>query len=150
MDDDKNASRVHWHVATGLASYGADASNGWQTATTMTDLADLVRSELENQAERHIGLARLHADSGDYKAAWGMRKFADRLDILWHSFNNERAAAPLYAGDPEKWDATVRRLVEKHFPMDVDGGKRRVHVWECRWPDRCDTFDEYLSEVDPE
>ena len=124
----------HWHVATGLAGYGPDASNGnWDTIdeSDATGLADSIRSELQFVAEFENNYAESFADLGDFENAWKTMKNANSIDTLAANFDNRRSQAPLYVGNPALWHETIYRMVAESFPLDYNDGKSRLYVWDC-------------------
>lgn len=135
----------HWHVAGGLAGYGPDGSDGYGTATSWVQLADLLADELRNAADYLHEGAEATAGEGDKPLAWDLRKESDEVEALAWNFSNDRAQAPLYAGSPGQWDAEVRRLVEKHFPFYYDytvgpgnAARLALYAWECEEGDECE------------
>jgi hypothetical protein len=134
--DTREANRMthHWHVATGLAGYGPDASDdNWSTIdeSDATGLADAIRSEAIFIAEFEQEGAEALADSEDFKGAWETMKSAERFSNLAASFDNKRASAPLYAKDRALWHETIYRMVAESFPADYRDGNSRLYVWEC-------------------
>ena len=136
----------HWHVATGLAGYGPDASDGnWSTIdeSDATGLADSIRGELQFIANFEREGAQAYADSEDYENAWRTMENANTLWNLAENFDNKRAQAPLYAGNPALWHETIYRMVAESFPVDFRDGNSRLYVWECS---ETDCHDEEVSE----
>ena len=139
----------HWHVATGLAGYGPDASDGNIATINESDaegLASAIQYELQDIADFETQNAEGYAESEDYKSAWETMKNAERLDTLAANFNNMRAQAPLYAGNPALWHETVYRMVAESFPVDYRDGNSRLYVWECS---ETDCHDEEEIEMTP-
>jgi len=135
----------HWHVAGGLAGYGPDSCDGYGTATSWVQLADLLAEELGNAAEYLHEVSEAAGQFGDKEQAWDLHKEADEADTLARNFANERANAPLYAGFPDAWDAEVQRLAEAHFPFHYEhtvgpGNTARLalYAWECDEGDACE------------
>jgi hypothetical protein len=132
----------HWHVQSGLTGYGPDASDtgGFNAFTDARAIADQIVAELQVWAQSERDSADALADSGDYQGAWRTLKHSDQLHNLADNFNNDRANAPLYVGDPVSWEQTIMRMVGEHFPIGVDPSygvaptdycRSMVYVWEC-------------------
>ena len=136
------ATRAHWHVATGLAGYGPEGSDGYGTATDARVLADLIREELDNAASAATDTANSLADDGQYADAWKEKTRAEGMGTLALNFHNRRADAPLYRGKPELWAETVERMAVEHFPYDISHNTR-LYVWDCMDPS-C----EHLADLD--
>lgn len=134
---------VHYHVATGLAGYGPDGSDGYATAMDMATLADLIRSELRDASESEDQTSRSLAEAGHYKWAWQAKTRSEAMDTLAANFDNKRAEAPLYRGAAELWAETVQRLAVENFPYDISDNSR-LHVWPCEESD-CEHLAEHLA-----
>ncbi|GAA3751134.1 hypothetical protein [Micromonospora maritima] len=135
---------THWHVATGLAGYGPDGSDGYGTATDMPTLADLIRSELRDASSAEDETSRSIAEAGDYEDAWKIKTRSEELDTLAANFDNKRADAPLYAGRPDLWAETVQRLAVEKFPLDISYNTR-LYVWPCE-ESGCEHLADYLAD----
>jgi hypothetical protein len=133
----------HWHVAYGLAGYGPDGSDGFDSVTTWEALAFIVACRLQDSAESEDMTAGSLAESGDFESAWHTHKRADELSVLAMNFDNKRANAPLYRDDKPAWHSTIERLAREHFPLDVTDNTR-LYVWECGMPGEC----EHVGEED--
>ena len=132
----------HWHVATGLAGYGPEASDdNWATINEgdARGLAYAIQDELERIADFEREGAEALADSEDFKAAWETMKNAESLATLAENFDNSRQHAPLY---PALWHETIYRMVAESFPVDYRDGNSRLYVWECSETDCHDEEDE--------
>lgn len=129
---------THYHVASGLAGYGPDASDDISDGPSFaeygpTGAADAVRDELERTMD-HLGdVAEGYAESGDYKDAWDTHKLGEALDMLRLNLAPERATAPLYRDRLDLWTETVTKLLsDPTFPLDLDiQGNTRLYVWQC-------------------
>lgn len=131
----------HWHVATGLAGYGPDGSDGYDTAENLRDVSDAIRDRLRDFIDSNDQGARAVADTGDYKDAWETMMLAESLETLSTNLNNKRGdSAPLYVGKPKLWDETLDRIIGETFPLDVSYNTR-LYVWECDTAE-CDHLDE--------
>ena len=127
--EESDESSGRWIIATGLPGYGPDASDGnYTVATSWTALASAISYELDQLADFTYEGASAYADQEDYKAAWLAMKESEALSLLSATFDNSRMHAPLYAGNPQLWHDTVRRLAEEHFPYDV-ADNLRLYVW---------------------
>lgn len=81
---------VHFHINHHLGSYmpsnpdhiiwGEDA--GELIGDLFADTLYAVADELDSWAENLYEQAEIHAEGGDYEAAWKARKHSDHLDIL--------------------------------------------------------------------
>jgi hypothetical protein len=115
--------QIRWVVDYGIPGQGPDASgDSFTVCATWTELADELRSRLEESAEG----VKLHADvlaeAGDYQAAWHTRARADDMWQLADTLSNDRASAPLYADDPAAWDMTIEEIVTASFPLRFEPG----------------------------
>ena len=134
-------TNVHWHVATGLAGYGPNASDtdGYATADNVRDLTSLIRWELDSAADYNHQAAQSLAESGDYESAWNTRELSDTLTTLGMNLDYERrASAPLYADNPIGLDAEMRSIISEAFPLDITDNTR-LYVWICDAGDDCDS-----------
>lgn len=134
----------HWHVASGLAGYGPDGSDGFGTATGWTQLANLLAEELDRAAEYLHEGAEGAADH-DKAEAWDLNKEAFQASTMARNFDNGRADAPLYAGNPAAWHAAVEGLVAEHFPYYYDhtvgpdnSARLALYAWACEQGDDCE------------
>jgi hypothetical protein len=123
-----DATGTVWLVRYGLVGYGPEGENA-TPADTLEGLADVLCDELSRAADRAHETAHTLADAGEYESAWGEIKRSEGLAILSANFDPARASAPLYAGDPAAWRATIERMVAESFPCDV-GEYERLYVWE--------------------
>lgn len=148
---------AHWHVATGLAGYGPDGSDGFDTASEVTEIPDLVRFELDTaiqgasddahacreSADKAFGQGNRDAALEGYRDAFKAIDLADGLVTLHANLDPERANAPVYRDAPDKWTATILQIVADNFPLDLDTrGSGRLYVWECESPDVCEHANE--------
>lgn len=126
----------HWHVAHGLTGYGPDASDsdGFATFDEIRAVSDHVRDELSTDVDHAIETAHALAESGDFEGAWNEYLRSGSLENLRANLSNERANAPLYAGNPEAWNASLLDLLESQFPVDVSDNTR-LYVWQCEESD---------------
>lgn len=134
----------HWHVAGGLAGYGPDGSDGYGTATSGAQLADMLADELRGAADYLHEGAEATAES-DKAAAWDVSKEAEAAATLALNFDNKRSEAPLYAGRPDDWDAEVERLAREHFPYYYDhtvgpgdSARLSLYAWRCDAGETCE------------
>jgi hypothetical protein len=125
-------STPHTHVASGLAGYGPDAadSNGFIVTHNVRETAEAIRDELNAWADVAYEAAEALADSGDYEQAWTEHKRSQALETLRMNLDSKREEAPLYKGKPELWEATLWRLINENFPLDVSHNSR-LYVWDC-------------------
>ena len=144
-----------YYVKTGLAGYGPDlesedypVTDGWEA------LADVIAEELRNAADYAYDGASIAGDQADeqysrvdsdgstvaaldlYRDAWHAFKQSGELRTLAATFDNSRKDAPLYAGRPDLWHATIYDLIGRHFPVDVYDHSR-LYVWECEEAPEC-------------
>ncbi|TKK84612.1 hypothetical protein FDA94_28705 [Herbidospora galbida] len=127
----------HWHIAHGLAGYGPDGADGYNTATEISGsggLADQISDELDRDAESAHGLIRTEGEAGNFKEAFEAWELHDKLTTLSLNFSIRREDAPLYKDDKPLWERTVLRLVAENFPLDVSDNSR-MYVWECTEPE---------------
>lgn len=141
--------RYGYYVKVALAGYGPDLDAEDMPATSWEDVASQIVSELNHMAEFNgegsdIGFtaAETHyagyqrGDDGIVQAVDAYHEaLADltrsrELSDMAANFDNERANAPLYAGRPDLWHATIYNLITEHFPLDVSRNSR-LYVWEC-------------------
>jgi hypothetical protein len=138
----------HWHIASGLAGYGPDGTDGYSTATDMQNLAYSVAEELQSFAGYNDDSARCLAEAGDYKEAWQTMMLAESLSALFHNLDyDKRLQAPLYVNDAAALDASIERIVEETFPLDVSYNTR-LYVWQCDEAE-CEHLDEGNYELIP-
>jgi hypothetical protein len=121
---------THWHIATGLAGYGPDGSDGYGTADSPASLAAALTDELARHASAEWETADVYGDDGQYEQAWRTLTRARGLETLAHNFDPKRANSPLYRHDPAAWESTVEDMTRKTFPLDVSHNTR-LYVWEC-------------------
>lgn len=135
-------TNAHWHIATGLAGYGPDgADDNFATAQSAVDIASAIRWELNQASEFNYEGAQSLAKTGDYKEAWEALKLSESLDTLKANLDyDKRATAPLYIDDKSSLDATIMRLVDETFPLDITHNTR-LYVWQCDVVD-CDQDEE--------
>lgn len=131
-----------YYIKTGLAGYGPDldetdepVTDGWET------LADVIADELARAADFAFEGAEICGTQADetgnlelYRDAWRAFKRSEELRVLAATFDNARKDAPLYAGRPELWHATIYDLTVRHFPVDVYDHSR-LYIWECEGPE---------------
>lgn len=127
--------RIHWHVATGLAGYGPDASDteGFAVAWSASSAADMAVDEIRRSLDMLADTASNEAEQENYKEAWDNVQLSQELDIIARNLSSERASAPLYVGTDGKWELAVADLLGSTFPLDLDtDGRSRLYVWQCQ------------------
>lgn len=147
------ASTHHWHVAHTLAGHDPDDPDNTATADTPESLAGLLNYELDQASEYMAQTADSHAQAAKdthhslergelFERAWMAMEEADSLHILALNFDSSRMSAPLYKDNLSLWRETVLRLLDANTPLDYDGGRLRIAVWECQEPDCLEGHDE--------
>jgi hypothetical protein len=130
----------HWHVATGLAGYGPDGSDGYATFATLAEALDYARDELRFAVDHAHESAHAHGDAGDYESAWENVLACERLETLRANLDPARASAPLYRDDAAAFVA-LQESQAADFPHDLTGADR-LYLWQCEEPSECDHVDE--------
>lgn len=138
----------HYHTGYGLSGYGPETESVWR-ADTIESLACDVRTRLEETVDTLTNEAADHRDEArelrGRGADWSLvaeraldslaaSEMADAADTMARNLNPQRARAPLYAGAPALWDATLRRLLldSDTFPLPTSvTGASRLYVWRC-------------------
>jgi hypothetical protein len=125
----------HYHVATGLAGYGPDASDtdGFATFDTLGSALDYARDELATFIEMAHEGSHAAADAGDYEQAWLEVCRVETLDTLRANLDPSRKQAPLYVDDDAAY-AALQETQAADFPHDVSHNAR-LYLWECDEPD---------------
>jgi hypothetical protein len=131
---------MHWHVATGLAGYGPDGSDGFGTGLSVTETAGLIESELNLASESARELAVARAAAKKYKDAWETMVRSDELDTLALNFSPKRKDAPLYKDNESAWEEEIKRKIGETFPLDIPEHSR-LYVWEHE-DDECEHLEE--------
>lgn len=122
---------AHWHVATGIAGYGPDAADdNFDTLTSIREVAESVRYELDACADIAHDAAVAFADAGDFEQAWSEHVRSEDLGTRSLNLDAKREGAPLYVGNPGLWEETLQRLTGECSGMDVTPSVR-LYVWEC-------------------
>jgi hypothetical protein len=117
-------------IAYGLPGYGPNASDdNYSVTETWPQVADELARMLNESAEIENDSAAMHAEQGDYEAAWKTREHADEMHNLAENLSNKRQDAPLYRGNTALWAETVERIVTENFPYDVSNSCR-IYAWE--------------------
>jgi len=120
-----------YYVKTGLSGYGPDLEPDDMPARSWESVASEIAWELIQAADYAMEGAYIAGDTeGDYERAWKEFKRSEFLASVAQELNNERANAPLYAGRPELWHATIHSIITARFPLDISDNTR-LYVWEC-------------------
>lgn len=120
-----------YYVKTGMAGYGPDLDETDMPAGSWEGAASEISEELGRAAAFAMEGAYIAGDmEGDYERAWKQFKLSEDLAAKAMAFDGKRADAPLYAGRPELWHATIYSLITNTFPLDI-GDNSRLYVWEC-------------------
>jgi hypothetical protein len=130
----------HYHVASGLAGYGPDASDsdGFASFDSLSDALEYARNELSTYVDMAHEDAHYLGDQGDFEAAWRQIELMEHLELLRANLSPERREAPLYARDVAAYRALQESQADE-FPHDVSGNAR-LYLWECSEVD-CESYD---------
>jgi hypothetical protein len=122
---------MHYHVASGLAGYGPDASDsdGFPTFETLGEALDYARDELLVFIDMAHEDAHALADDGQYEDAWRQIERVEALENLRANLDTKRASAPLYVDDAAAY-AALQESQLAEFPHDVSHNAR-LYVWSC-------------------
>lgn len=131
------------------------------TCLTLRCLADCVRNELSGivdmladeayaqerdgrDLESRLGqsgstdmleaVIRREAVADRYRAALDCHAMISDTETLGLNLSPERERAPLYVGQPDLWEATLRKIIFEadNFPLYTDSAEtRQFRVWEC-------------------
>ena len=120
------------YVKHGVTGYGPDLEPEDMPAETIRELCEIIRGELDMDADILEGTAAAMADSGDYESAWRAHTRADELLTLAMNLDYERrATAPLYVDDVPALEATMLRIIREAFPLEISSGPAiTLYVWE--------------------
>ena len=120
------------YVKHGVTGYGPDLEPEDMPAETIRELCEIIRGELDMDADILEGTAAAMADSGDYESAWRAHTRADELLTLAMNLDYERrATAPLYVDDVPALEATMLRIIRERFPLEISSGPAiTLYVWE--------------------
>lgn len=122
----------HFHVASGLAGYGPDASDsdGFARFDTLGEALQYVHeSELPLWIDQAHETAQCLAAGEDYRGAWYEVVRADDLEALRQNLNPARRSAPMYVDDLAAYEAMQQDQLAT-FPRTVSDSSR-LYVWEC-------------------
>lgn len=118
---------ISYWLAYGLAGYGPELDVEDEPVDEESVCYSL-HTMIHESADFAEDTARGLAESGDYEAAWREHERAETLATQAELFNPDRQNAPLYRGDPDAWQATVRQLIADLFPIYVSQHSA-LYVW---------------------
>lgn len=136
----------HWHVATGLAGYGPEGSDGFACYATLADALEGAREEMRSFVDMAHDAAHGFGDAGQFEDAWLEVLRCERLEVLRANLDPARRDAPLYrdrAGYPpgdERW-CKLQESQAADFPHDVSHNTR-LYLWQCEDPAGCEHCEE--------
>lgn len=138
--------RPHWHVATGLAGYGPEASDsdGFATFASLADALEYARDELVWFVDYAHEGAHAFGEAGQFEDAWKEVLRVEELENLRANLSPTRRLAPLYRDDPAAY-AALQESQAAEFPHDVSHNTR-LYLWQCETPDDCDSAKDWLGE----
>lgn len=122
-----------YYVKCGTAGYGPDLDTDDEPYADIASLCFVIRDELERSMESENDTAHMHAENGDFEAAWLTHVHVEELDGICRNFDYERrSSAPAYVGNLAKLDQTMVELIGQTFPLDItQDGNTRLYVWEA-------------------
>lgn len=130
----------HWHVATGLAGYGPDGSDGYACFDSLSGALEYARDEVLASVDYAHDSAHAAAASDDYRGAWEDVLRMESLETLAANLGSWRKSAPLYLHDPDAY-AALQESQAADFPHDVSHNTR-LYLWQCEDPTTCEHCDE--------